>query len=407
LNLAVSYGALKVVRSLLQRGADPENVIMLGRNKEQLMGVWAVAIHFQRWEMVEHLLSAGLRIRLPTSTNSALNSYIGAGIGADIYIHLASQAQAKLPADRVTDAQLRQHPERIIEGLAERCFLSSSPQQLSAASWWRDQGLLSVPFGNSAGMQHFIAGAVLLGQNVYYPERYPSITGATQAQQSQMLVEFLSDAICSPDWPQRFSGWKLTPQGEQTMNQIAVAQGELVLKGVANLREQFEKQVASLPSLCINSYITLAHQINEPDLYRKMTREWGLYDPVARAAIRLVKEAYEKLRALPSQRIPPEFAAMSPSEQLRQVMVDLLEDWDKIPEVVETLLKCDAQALDVVSDLLFQQWRLFGEAFGVTKPRYSKFGPHRPEAEPVMEVDEGHPTTRATVPLTPIPLTPQ
>jgi hypothetical protein len=191
------------------------------------------------------------------------------------------------------------------------------------------------------------------------------------------------------------------------MNQIAVAQGELLLKGVANLREQFEKQVASLPSLCMISYITLAHQINEPDLYRKMTREWGLYDPVARAAIRLVKEAYEKLRALPSQRIPPEFAAMSPSEQLRHVMVELLEDWDKIPELVETLLKCDAQALDAVSDLLFQQWRLFGEAFGVTKPRYSKFGPHRPEAEPVMEVDEGHPTTRATVPLTPIPLTPQ
>jgi hypothetical protein len=188
-------------------------------------------------------------------------------------------------------------------------------------------------------------------------------------------------------WPQLFSGLKLTPQGEQTMNQVAVAQGELVLKGVANLREQFEKQVASLPSLCMISYITLAHQINEPDLYRKMTREWGLYDPVARAAIRLVKEAYEKLRALPSQRIPPEFAAMSPSEQLRQVMVDLLEDWDKIPELVETLLKCDAQALDVVSDLLFQQWRLFGEAFGVTKPRYSKFGPHRLEAEPQMEVD--------------------
>jgi hypothetical protein len=37
--------------------------------------------------------------------------------------------------------------------------------------------------------------------------------------------------------------------------------------------------------------------------------------------------------------------------------------------------------------LLFQQWRLFGEAFGVTKPRYSKFGPHRLEAEPQMEVD--------------------
>ena len=137
----------------------------------------------------------------------------------------------------------------------------------------------------------------------------------------------------------------------------------------------------------MNTYISLSHQLNEPDLYRKMTKEWGLFDPIARAAIRLVKEAYEKLRALPPQRIPPEFAAMSPSEQLRYVMVDLLEDWDKNPEIVETLLKCDAELLDLTTDLLFQQWRLFGEAFGVTKPRYSQFGPHRLEAEPQMEVD--------------------
>jgi hypothetical protein len=67
-------------------------------------------------------------------------------------------------------------------------------------------------------------------------------------------------------------------------------------------------------------------------------------------------------------------------------MVDLLEDWDKIPELVETLLKCDAQELDFTSDLLFQQWRLFGDVFGVTKPRYSLFGPQRVEAEPLMEV---------------------
>ena len=407
LNLAVSYGALTVIRSLLQRGADPDTGVMITQDNKQTKGIWAVAFHFHNWEVIEWLLSEGYRINLTMPANSTLCLRFGFGIGSDIYIQLVSKAQAKTPADRITNAQLRQHPEKAIEGLVASDFFSSNLLKPTTIAWWCDQGLLSVPFGSSALIQNFIAGDRLLGQNVFYPERFPSITGATQAQQLQMLVEFLSDTICSPDWPQRFSGWKLTPQGEQTMNQIAVAQGELLLKGVANLREQFEKQVASLPSLCMISYITLAHQINEPDLYRKMTREWGLYDPVARAAIRLVKEAYEKLRALPSQRIPPEFAAMSPSEQLRHVMVELLEDWDKIPELVETLLKCDAQALDVVSDLLFQQWRLIGEAFGVTKPRYSKFGPHRLEAEPVMEVDEGHPTTRATVPLTPIPLTPQ
>jgi hypothetical protein len=77
----------------------------------------------------------------------------------------------------------------------------------------------------------------------------------------------------------------------------------------------------------------------------------------------------------------------------------MLEEWDKIPELVETFLKCDSQCLDVVSELLFQQWRLFGEAFGVTKPRYSQFGPHRPEVEPV--VDKGRTTTLAPTPLNP------
>jgi hypothetical protein len=387
LNLAVSRGALKVVCSLLQRGADPENVIMLGRNNELLMGVWRVAIHFQRWEMVEYLLSTGLRIRLPTSTNSAICLQIGFGIGTDIYIHLASQAQANMPADRVTDAQLRQHPEKAIEYLADAFFLFSRSQFFSLANWWCDQGLLSTPFGSSALTHKLIAGAGLLGQNVYYPERYPSITGATQAQQSQLLVEFFSNTICSPDWPQRFSGLKLTPQGEQTMNQIAVAQGELLLKGIDRLRERFAQQVATLPDICMNTYISLSHHLNEPDLYRKMTKEWGLFDPIARAAIRLVREAYDKLRTLSPQRIPAEFAAMPPTEKLQHVIIDLLEDWDKIPEIVETLLKCDAELLDLTSDLLFQQWRLFGEAFGVTKPRYSQFGPHRLEAEPQMEVD--------------------
>jgi ankyrin repeat protein len=402
LNLAVSYGALTVVPSLLQRGANPDSVVMITPDNMRAIGVWQVAAQFRRFAMIEYLFSIGLMPKLFASPNSLLCAYLGIGPGTDLCIHLGTKTDANIPADRLTNSQLRQHPERAIDGLAERYFASSNAEWFSALGWWCDQGLLSIMLSNQAVLaESFVNSARLLGQNAFPSERFSSITGATQAQQSQILVEFLSNVLCSPEWPLCFSGLKLTPKGEQTMNQIAVAQGELLLKGVANLREQFEKQVASLPSLCINSYITLSHQINESDLYRKMTREWGLYDPVARAAIRLVKEAYEKLRALPPQRIPAEFAAMSPSEQLRYVMVDLLEDWDKIPELVETLLKCDAQALDVVSDLLFQQWRLFGEAFGVTKPRYSLVGPYRPEAEPVMEVDEGHPTTRAPVPLTP------
>jgi len=54
---------------------------------------------------------------------------------------------------------------------------------------------------------------------------------------------------------------------------------------------------------------------------------------------------------------------------------------------VEAILqgKTDEE-VEILSDFLLQQWRLFSEAFGVTKPRYSQFGPQRVEAEPLMEV---------------------
>jgi hypothetical protein len=104
-----------------------------------------------------------------------------------------------------------------------------------------------------------------------------------------------------------------------------------------------------------------------------------------------VKEAYSKLREVKPEKIPAEFAAMSLDEQLRYVMVDSLEEWDKIPEVTQAFRQfAKSEQLDVASELLFQQWRLFGEALGVTKPRYSPFGPHKAtgvEPEPVMEVD--------------------
>jgi hypothetical protein len=118
-----------------------------------------------------------------------------------------------------------------------------------------------------------------------------------------------------------------------------------------------------------------------------LTGEWGLYDPVARAVVRLAKEAWGKLQQATKQGMPAEFSALTESEQLRHVIVDLLEEWDKIPEIVEAILqgKTDEE-VEILSDFLLQQWRLFSEAFGVTKPRYSQFGPQRVEAEPLMEV---------------------
>jgi hypothetical protein len=180
---------------------------------------------------------------------------------------------------------------------------------------------------------------------------------------------------------------RLTAQTEQVMNGMFDLQRNLMLEAIEDLRSLFAEKVRQLPSQCMNVFISRTNQLNEADLYRMLTGEWGLYDPVARAVVRLAKEAWGKLQQATKQGMPAEFSALTESEQLRHVIVDLLEEWDKIPEIVEAILqgKTDEE-VEILSDFLLQQWRLFSEAFGVTKPRYSQFGPQRVEAEPLMEV---------------------
>jgi hypothetical protein len=385
---AAASGASSIVKPLQKRGADPYTAT-LNLGYQQLKGVWQIAAHFGRPAVIECLLSEGYRLHPTPRTISSVCNFLGLGKVTDVYIHLGMQAAANTAVDRIIDDQLRQYPEKAIEGLAQRYVMTPVTNQDLAIGWWCEQGFLAAPFFNSNFNNFFYVCAGVLGKNAFYSERFPLRDGGTPEQHLQMAVEFLSDSICSPEWPQSFSGLNLTPNGEQIMNQIAVAQGELLLKGIARLRQRFDEQVATLPVICVSMYISVSHQLNEPDLYWRMTKEWGLYDPVARAAIRLVKEAYAKLREVKPEAITPEFAAMSLEEQLRHVIVDMLEESDKIPEIVEAIRKPTSEGeFEIVSTLLFQQWRLFCEVFGVTKPRFSQFGPHRAEQpEPVMEVD--------------------
>ena len=76
---------------------------------------------------------------------------------------------------------------------------------------------------------------------------------------------------------------------------------------------------------------------------------------------------------------------------MQRVMVSLLEDWAD-PAEFEAARVEDAkpEVAKAASELLKQQWRMFGEAFGVSWPQTSKFGPHKPAVaptEPGMEVD--------------------
>jgi ankyrin repeat protein len=390
INLAICRckNSVAVVRMLMERGANFNCTLSLDDGR-RLSDIWAIAACTNQDALIEYLLSVGQR---PNLEDSGVPSFYKLKIGSqtDLCIHLTRQTNSKAPADCLADENCRQHPERSIEDFARNSPLSSTSDLTDAILRWSENrwlaSLITLMLNNES-----IAFADFLGQNKHFTRPLEKSDQPTPAQQLHIVIESLSNLICAPSFSTMFNELKMTPQGTQKMNQIAIAQGELLLKGIARLRKRFEQQVATLPQICVGTYIALSHQLNEPDLYRHLTQEWGLYDPVARAVVRLVKEAYSKLREVKPEKLPAEFTAMSLDEQLRHVMVDSLEEWDKIPEVTQAFRQfAKSEQLDVASELLFQQWRLFGEALGVTKPRYSPFGPHKAtgvEPEPVMEVD--------------------
>lgn len=139
-------------------------------------------------------------------------------------------------------------------------------------------------------------------------------------------------------------------------------------------------------------YVSRSNTLNESDLYRRMTVTWGLYDPVAKSALRLVKETFRQWRELDPAESSAEFRALSAADQFQQMMIVLLDGWDTEIEfgpAAASIQVPEQKAL--LAELLTQQWRLFGEAFGVTQAREFTIGPKRADA--AARVDEEDDTT--------------
>jgi ankyrin repeat protein len=389
LNLAVKLGSLGLIRLLIERGASVNAVNPVPGQKWGLRNVWDVANFFSRADSAELLLSLGLRPPPKMICNLRLEASFEFWTVGDVINHLPRIVDAKDPADKLSDAIQRTCPWMSVASLATHMARLRNRSLAVAIDHFRSVGWLAAHFAYAGELKNLSIGIDQLGSRSAKLGSQPQTKGLTSAQMKQRLVEHLSVVLCAAEYAQPFAGLNLTPQGERRMNQIAEAQKLLLLKAIAYLREQFQQQVATLPSMSMNTYISRAQTLNEPDMYRKLTKEWGLYDPIARTVLRLVQESYHTLRSLRQEKTTAEFVALPPDEQLRHVIVDKLEEWDKIPEMVDAFRKFYLpQELEIVSDLLFQQWRLFCEAFGVTKPRFSQFGPHLPEQpEPVMEVD--------------------
>jgi hypothetical protein len=383
INLAAYIGSVSTVEVLLQRGANPMLPATLFDGKV-VNGVLACAEVSGHGQVIECMLRLRRSGALAQSVVEAAWNPISL-VGIDLKQHpdLWLSPGKNVP-DGLADAAECRQPRKMLERLAQDDFV------VAKVDWhqFHGQGWSAFFLPPHSIARSYVLSALILGTNVFKRLLDKQGNHASAAQQLQILVEMLS-VRCGLHAP--FSNQNLTPETEQVMNRMFDLQRELMLSGIAELRQQFNELVQRLPELCMNVYISRTHRLNEPDLYRQMTEAWGLYDPVARSVLRLVNAAYSKWYQLEPARMSAEARRLSASEQFTQVMVALLEDWD--PALEFDLAKAASttqEQRELTSELLDQQWRLFSEAVGVTKPKASRFGPHRPavpEPEPAMAVD--------------------
>ncbi len=382
LTYSAGLGAVSIVKLLLERGANPL-IPFEAANGKKFSGALDSAEKNNKFHVIECLL----RFRQASGKDESawpVEKDLKEMVSIDLYRHLDLwAAPTKRSNNGLRTATGRDNLRRMLEKMArDDCMTEAGQrvwQEMVADGW-------SAHFFPPSGVCALCFESVkILEKNAFKRPLDRAERSSSAAQQLQMLIESLS-IQCG--LPAPFSSLELTPQTEQVMNEMFDLQRNLVLDVIADFRVEFAEQVRKLPHECINVFISRTNQLNEGDLYRMLTGEWGLYDPVARAVVRLVREAWDKLQQARKKELPAEFSAQTESEQLRHVIEALLEEWDKIPEIAEAIRqgKTDDE-VESLADLLFQQWRLFGEAFGVTKPRYSQFGPQRVEAESLMEVD--------------------
>lgn len=383
-NAAAYSGAANSVELLLRKGANPIQK-QVGPDGKTYDGVLAFAERGNRFHVVE----SALRFRetavadkskwpMPPLHKARTMDLVR---HADLWLSPMGKA-----ADGLKDDAARQNAAAMQEMVARGCsqpeVCQADSEKILEKGWLTvfGRGFLLAPTLNTA--------AEILGKNSFMRATSTHNRRVSVMQALQMLVE---SASLNCGMQAVFSGGKLTPQTELVMNRMFDLQRTLILDAIQKHRTMAERRFRTLPELTMEVYISRSGKLNEPDLYRSVTKDMGLFDPVARAVLRLVKDAYTMWRDLDPARRSDEFKALSPSQQFQSIMVSLLEDRAEPAEFEAARKEGKTPAVTkCVSELLKQQWRLFADAFGVSWPQASRFGPHKPvvvPAEEGMDVD--------------------
>lgn len=370
LNFACYAGNLTSVNFFLDAGASVS--VTVDESSRTVKGPFWFADLNGHFHVVEYLLNQGLTIPL----HSPLLTFPDWGFlhpqTQDLVNHADLLIRNRSPhSSGLKDAALMQEPQKLIAGLADKKIELRSNYR-GWTHWLSELGVSSVISNEIFKLTSHAATVfrVLAGNHA----------STSREQYLQALVDIVSDACASPNLNAPFSNVKMTGQGELVMNRMVHRQRALLLRGVASLREAQLQRLSTLPELFLGSFINGTGQVREAALHRMLTCEWGLYEPVTQAAIRLLKIANAHVR-----RLPASAGALPLAVQLRHALTSILQSLSReklVPEFDNALRELGEHVnKSLYAELVFSQWRTFNEAHQVAVSRPLKFGPFRPAVE--------------------------
>ncbi len=364
--IAAARGNLPIANLLIDHGACLNPTFSI--NGETYRNILSVAEAFKQFGVIESLITRFWKKDQDLENATTFRfSAIKTNMAFDLLTHQSLvSGDSNAAANGLQQAFFAEQVHKLFEEAGElACF--SDRQKLSNFAIDSAKQGWSTTFLSGVGHPDFAAVARLLGKNPFKSDRNAPHATPGAAQRLEMVVHAVASRI--PRAKSMFKNLGLTVKCEAAMTQMVMLQSEIMSTAITQVRTRFALHVATLPDIAMNRFISLSHQVNERDLYRVLTKEWGLYDPLARAAIRMVKVSYEKLRHIPESGLPESFKAMPPAARLKAVMTQVLDEWDKIEEMVAVFHQSKSLGqLDLLSDLLFTQWRHVCAAFGVQKP---------------------------------------
>ncbi len=364
-NIAAASGQLSLVYMLIKHGASLS--IPFQVDGKMLKNIWQVADVFGEIGIIEHLLASGISMNLQREDLIKDVNQFKSPLALDLLLHpeLLALGVGTIYDGLVSDSS-KKNPIYILIQAAKADPFSVADSFFELKTKW----LLS------GWSMHFINGDLLayanlepiVGDRSLGMGSGARVVAATEHQRFQMLIDLISRRIRSTD--SFINTEKLTIKGRLALSQMLSRQQDLLNQAITGFREKRLRYLVSLKKGIFHNHVVQCRKIDEPYFYATLTRNSGLYDPVARAAIRLVKEVCAKFFSTSDGKIASEANVLKKIKQLNTAIEEILSMWGNTPMEIDSCIgeAKDLSQRDLLSDLLVNQWIQFCGALRMETP---------------------------------------